>query len=110
MRLGPDDIEVLSKLPRWEEFRELAGKVRKHAEDLARVGVVLDDGSMLIERMESILDAVLPKHSAERLDFEIEWQKKIAESLKEGEGAYHTARLRGMAGPRATSSGIVLPT
>lgn len=109
MRLTPDEIKEMQALPRWNEFRQISDKVRKHAEDLARAGVSLDDGSMLVARMEAILDAVLPRTSAERLDFEIKWQEQIADALKDGEAAYHKARLQGMTAPRQTGSGLVLP-
>ncbi len=79
---NPDDPEFVAL---WDQYETLRKKnARKEMELSTKYGpsATLPQVEMIEQRLQRILEIVLPRTTTDRIQFEMEWQSMIARSLE----------------------------
>lgn len=94
--------------PKFPLLRDLIRRNYLKGKMLASRGAELDDTSVAYQRLNRFMDAVLKPGSPERIAFEIDWQKFLAENLEKLHAKVNE-RDRQMQLVRPKQSGLIIP-
>lgn len=70
-----------AKLPDFPAYKKLLTENFALSEQTRFAGGGLNDASVIYERIESLIEFLMPVGTQDRLELEIKWQKKIKKSL-----------------------------
>jgi hypothetical protein len=96
----------LAEHPAYKALARLMDQNHARRQALAKEGVQLNEDSILVQRLELLIEFMLPSDSTERLEYESIFHKQIEEAL---DGAERQLRQSKLTGKRAGAPKLFVP-
>lgn len=91
-----------------QQLKEIVDANTALVEEMRRSGIVLNLDSMFPQRLEHLIEYLFLDLEEERLHFELAWQSKLHEGLKNTKREANKARLLA-GGHQPKGKGVILP-